>query len=153
MASAAVNRDFVSAVIDELALGIDNAVECWMAKVEQALTDPRLTTLGRLNAAREVLENYKCVTGKALLGCRRGTDFQSRGPDNGSAFLLPDGFELDLPVGLVSSLAYRLPYSPFRENRRERTDFRSYNLKPGLLESHLVETNAAQEPPSYTSIS
>jgi hypothetical protein len=72
MASAAVNRDFVSAVIDELTLGIDNAVECWMAKVEQALTDPRLTTLGRLNAVHEVLEDYKCLTGKALLGCRRG---------------------------------------------------------------------------------
>jgi len=77
MASAAVNRDFVSAVIDELALGIDHAVECWMAKVEQALTDTRLTTLGRLNAVREVLEDYKCVTGKARLGCRIGADFQS----------------------------------------------------------------------------
>jgi hypothetical protein len=77
MASAAVNRDFVSAIIDELAVGIDNAVECWMAKVEQALTDPRLTTLGRLNAVREVVEDYKRQAGKALLGCRRGTEVES----------------------------------------------------------------------------
>ena len=77
MASAAINRDFVSAVANELILGIDNAVECWMAKVEEALTDCRLTTLGRLNAVHEVLEDYKCLTGKARLHCRRSAALQS----------------------------------------------------------------------------
>jgi hypothetical protein len=74
MASAAINRDFVSAVANELMLGIDSAVECWMAKVEEALTDSCLTTLGRLNAVHAVLEDYKYVTGKARLGCRKQSD-------------------------------------------------------------------------------
>jgi hypothetical protein len=77
MASTAINRDFISAVANELMLGIDSAVECWMAKIEEALTDSRLTTLGRLNAVHEVLEDYKCLTGKAHLSCPKETDFQS----------------------------------------------------------------------------
>jgi hypothetical protein len=71
MANVAINRDFVSVVADELTFGFDNAVECWMAKIEQCLTDSRLTTMGRLNAVRKVLEEYKLLTGKARLGCRR----------------------------------------------------------------------------------
>ena len=77
MASTAINRDFVSAVANELMLGIDNAIECWMAKVEEALTDSRLTTLGRLNAVHEVLEDYKRLSGKARLRCPRSTDLRS----------------------------------------------------------------------------
>jgi hypothetical protein len=77
MASTAINRDFVSAVANELMLGIDSAVECWMAKVEEALTDSHLTTLGRLNAVHEVLDDYKCLTGKARLRCPKERDFQS----------------------------------------------------------------------------
>jgi hypothetical protein len=72
MATAAItSRDFVDTIAAELAIGIDVAVESWMAAMEKALTDPELTTLGRMNAAKEVLENYKNLTGKKGLRSRR----------------------------------------------------------------------------------
>jgi len=65
------NRDFIALVASELACGVDKAVECWMAQVEQALFDPSLTSLGRLTAAREVILRYKHLTGKERLECTR----------------------------------------------------------------------------------
>jgi hypothetical protein len=50
-----------------MAVGVEKAVECWMSLIEQALTDTHLTSLGRLNAVREILEEYKHVTGKVHL--------------------------------------------------------------------------------------
>lgn len=71
MASIAVYNEFVSAVAAEMASGVEMAVECWMAQIEQAFTDTRLTTLGRLNAVGEILDQYKRLTGKRQLECRR----------------------------------------------------------------------------------
>ena len=68
----ASTEELVASIAQELAYGIDHAVECWMSQVEHALTDRRLTTLGRLNAVVEVMEEYKLVTGKTQLGCRKG---------------------------------------------------------------------------------
>jgi hypothetical protein len=44
MASAAISREFVSLIAEEMALGIETAVEGWMSQVECALTDVNLTT-------------------------------------------------------------------------------------------------------------
>jgi hypothetical protein len=63
----ASSEDFVDAVASEMAVGVEKAVECWMSLIEEALTDPYLTSLGRLNAVRAILEEYKQVTGKAHL--------------------------------------------------------------------------------------
>ena len=71
MASAGVYNEFVSAVAAEMASGVEMAVECWMAQFERALTDTRLTTLGRLNAVGQILDQYKRLTGKRQLECRR----------------------------------------------------------------------------------
>jgi len=72
MATAIItSRDFVDAIAVEVATKIDVAVESWMAAVEQALNDPALTTLGRINAAREILGQYKNLTGKQQLQSRR----------------------------------------------------------------------------------
>ncbi len=38
-----------------------------MSQIEQALTDADLTSLGRLQAVRQVVEKYKNLTGKAQL--------------------------------------------------------------------------------------
>ena len=54
-----------------MAAGIDVAVESWMAEMDRALNDPELTTLGRMNAAKEVLDQYKNLTGKSTLQLRR----------------------------------------------------------------------------------
>ena len=67
---ASIPAEFVSLVAGEIADGVDAAVEFWMAQVESALRDERLTTLGRMNAAREVLLRYKRLTGKTELRCR-----------------------------------------------------------------------------------
>lgn len=71
MTTTAVSRELVSVLVEEIAAGVDAAVECWMSQIERALADTRLTTLGRLNAVNEILANYKRMTGKAWLGCRR----------------------------------------------------------------------------------
>ncbi len=71
MASTTPSRELVNIIAEEAALGVATAVECWMAEIEQALADPHLTTLGRLNAVNEILNNYKRLTGKARLHCRR----------------------------------------------------------------------------------
>jgi len=67
LSSKAVSDDFAEAVACEMAVGVEKAVECWMSLIEQALTDAHLTSLGRLHAVREILEEDKQVTGKAQL--------------------------------------------------------------------------------------
>jgi hypothetical protein len=70
VATSAINRQFVSIIAAEMAVGVETAVECWMSQIEHALTDMHLTTLGRLNAVSEVLDKYKRLTGKGELECR-----------------------------------------------------------------------------------
>jgi hypothetical protein len=70
MATAAVNHDVVLAIAEEMARGVQTAVNCWMTEIDLALSDNRLTTLGRLNAVREIVENYKHLTGQVRLDCR-----------------------------------------------------------------------------------
>jgi hypothetical protein len=69
---ATVPVEFVCMIATDVAAGVDLAVESWMAQVEAAILDAHLTTLGRMNAVREVLQTYKTVTGKTELRCRDG---------------------------------------------------------------------------------
>jgi hypothetical protein len=71
LASTAVKTDFVDLIASEMAIGVEKAVDCWMSQVDRALTDVHLTSLGRLNAAREILDKYKRLTGKEHLECRK----------------------------------------------------------------------------------
>lgn len=71
MAASAINRQLISVIAAEMAVGVETAVECWMSQIEEALTDVHLTTFGRLNAVSEILDEYKCLTGKVELECRR----------------------------------------------------------------------------------
>ena len=64
MAATAINRELVQLVADEMIYGVETAVECWMTKIDLALADVHLTTLGRLNAVREIVESYKHLTGE-----------------------------------------------------------------------------------------
>jgi hypothetical protein len=41
-----------------------------MSEIDLALTDTRLTALGRLTAVREIVQNYKHLTGQIRLDCR-----------------------------------------------------------------------------------
>jgi len=67
LSTAVIQRDIIDAIIGEMASGVDRAVECWMAQIDEVLSDSRLTSLGRLQAVRQVLEKYKQVTGKERL--------------------------------------------------------------------------------------
>jgi len=59
LATAARDRALIEAVANEIAAGIECALEFWMTQFESVLQDPRLTTLGRLNAVREIVKNYR----------------------------------------------------------------------------------------------
>ena len=67
MATTAIPSDLVDVIASEMSVGVERAVECWMSEIEQALTDIHLTSLGRLNAVCEILEEYKKLTGKTQL--------------------------------------------------------------------------------------
>jgi hypothetical protein len=67
----AVPREIVDVFADEIACGVDRAVEYWMSQIEHALADRELTTLGRLYAVKEIVERYKALTGKLRLEARR----------------------------------------------------------------------------------
>jgi hypothetical protein len=71
LAAIALPKDFVQTIAAEVSLAVEKAVDCWMSQIEGALTDVRLTSLGKLNAAGEILEKYKRLTGKSQLECRR----------------------------------------------------------------------------------
>jgi hypothetical protein len=64
------NRDFVDAVAQQLSIGVECAVEGWMAQIENTFNDTRLTTLGRMNAIQGILETYRQSTGKTRLYAR-----------------------------------------------------------------------------------
>ncbi len=70
LATAALNREVILAIAEEVANGVQTAVDCWITEIDMALTDARLTTLGRLNAVREIVENYKYLTGQVRLDGR-----------------------------------------------------------------------------------
>jgi hypothetical protein len=67
LATAVTPTNVVEVIASEIAVGVDRAVECWMSQIEHALTDVHLTSLGRLNAVREILDEYKHLTGKVHL--------------------------------------------------------------------------------------
>jgi len=57
----------IEAVVAEMSDGIECAVNFWMTQIEEALRDPRLTTLGRMNAVQEIVEQYR-ATGERKVG-------------------------------------------------------------------------------------
>jgi len=67
LATTAIPTDLVNIIASEMSVGVDRAVECWMSEIEQALTDIHLTSLGRLNAVCEIVNEYKQLTGKVQL--------------------------------------------------------------------------------------
>jgi hypothetical protein len=71
VATTAINRDLVQVIAEEIAAGVEAAVACWMTEIDQAITDVELTTLGRLNAVREIVAHYKHLTGKVQSVCRK----------------------------------------------------------------------------------
>jgi len=69
MATSGVDQGFIEAVANEVSFGIEIAVGAWMARIESALEDPRLTTLGRLRAVQQVVSEFKRIAGPADSSC------------------------------------------------------------------------------------
>jgi hypothetical protein len=70
VATQASEHDVVRVIAEEMAHGVQNAVDCWMTEIDLAVTDSTLSTLARLNAVREIIQNYKHLTGQEDLDCR-----------------------------------------------------------------------------------
>jgi hypothetical protein len=58
LATVAADRALIEAVVGEMHDGIERAVGFWMSQIEDALHDPRLTTLGRMNAVQDIVTRY-----------------------------------------------------------------------------------------------
>ena len=71
MATSAVSRDLITVIAQEMSCAVERSMEYWMAQLDEALTDTRLTTLGRLNAVSAIVARYKQFTGKSQLRSRR----------------------------------------------------------------------------------
>jgi hypothetical protein len=67
VATTALTRDFVEIVAGEIAQAVECAMELWMAEFESALENRQLTTLGRLQAVRDIVDTYKRHTGNKHL--------------------------------------------------------------------------------------
>jgi hypothetical protein len=70
LSSLAIPTDIVDLIASEMTLGVERAVECWLSQIDHALNDTALTSLGRLNAVREIVQKYKQLTGKPALAGR-----------------------------------------------------------------------------------
>ena len=53
------DHELIDAVSAELCAGIDRALGFWMNQIENVLQDHRLTTLGRLQAIKDVVGHYR----------------------------------------------------------------------------------------------
>jgi hypothetical protein len=58
LATVATDRALIEAVVGEMQDGIERAVGFWMDQIEEALRDPSLTTLGRMNAIQDIVDRY-----------------------------------------------------------------------------------------------
>jgi hypothetical protein len=56
--------EFVDFVATEMSNAASAAVDRWMFEIQGALCDPRLTSLGRLNAIHEIVKRYQTLTGR-----------------------------------------------------------------------------------------
>lgn len=66
MATAAADRELIAAVVAEMAAGIDCALEFWMGQIEAVFEDSQMTTLGRVQAVKEILNQYRMSRGSTI---------------------------------------------------------------------------------------
>ena len=53
------DREFIEAVAGEMSAGVHRALQFWVHRVEGVLDDTKLTTLGRLQALRALVDSYR----------------------------------------------------------------------------------------------
>jgi hypothetical protein len=62
MATTAISGDFITAVAEEMASGIDRALRYWLGRIEIEVIDRSLTTTERLSAIQNILDEYKAIS-------------------------------------------------------------------------------------------
>ena len=63
MATTAISGDFITAVAEEMASGIDRALRYWLGRIEIEVIDRSLTTAERVSAIQQIIEEYKSLAG------------------------------------------------------------------------------------------
>ena len=61
MATTAATPDFITAVAEEMASGIDRALRYWLGRIEIEPIDRSLTTTQRISAIQNIVEEYKAL--------------------------------------------------------------------------------------------
>jgi hypothetical protein len=61
--------EFVNLIAEEMVEGIDHAVEYWLGRIDQEISDPSLNTLEQLQAIQRILREYRVVTRNVHLSC------------------------------------------------------------------------------------
>ncbi len=68
MSNTASRTDFVSIVAREVSSGIDRALGYWLGRIELEIVDQSLTTAERMAAIRDILQEYKQISGREEVG-------------------------------------------------------------------------------------
>lgn len=114
MATTAAHQDLIRVIAEEMAYGVETAVDCWMSEIDSALADTRLTPLARLNAVHEIVQNYKLLTGKGLSTSNQLDAVRPKHQDRGNSHernvCLPHRFERVFPARLGCSVAGRVRF-------------------------------------------
>lgn len=63
MATTAATPDFITAVAEEMAYGIDRALRYWLGRIELEVVDRSLTSTERISAIELIIEEYKSLAG------------------------------------------------------------------------------------------
>jgi len=65
MANSATERALIEALAEEVSAGIRCGVDFWLTQIEAVFGDKQLTTLGRLQRVRQIVEEYRRTEGEA----------------------------------------------------------------------------------------
>ena len=59
MATSGTEYELIDALVEEVSAGIRCGVSFWMTQINDVFQDKQLTTLGRLQRIREIVEEYR----------------------------------------------------------------------------------------------
>lgn len=63
MANSATEHALIEALAEEVSAGIRCGVDFWVSQIEAVFNDKQLTTLGRLQRARQIVDEYRRTEG------------------------------------------------------------------------------------------
>lgn len=67
--STSANHELINAIAAEMCAGIHRAVGFWLDQIDDVLQDSQLTTLGRLQAVKQVVGSYRHAQATDPMNC------------------------------------------------------------------------------------